>query len=312
MKNQILSVDNSYKAKRAPKGNSNIEIKTIIRFFVIVLIIFSVGFIGMGTYAIAQNNGFGLNKPEATFERKYEKLLITATSENGLDKIVYVWSNSNEEKTIDLDGETYKEEEVELPVGNNTIKVTIYDINGKVATYEENYEIEALAPQLSIEGSNGKIKITAKDNEQMAYITYRWDESEEVEIEAKEDSLAQIEEEIEIPRGQHKLTVVAVNSRNLTTTKEQEVKGVTKPIISVVQDAEQTQYLILSVSDEEAIQKVQFNLNGKEYMIDLSDYKEKQIQYKIQMIEGENTITVTATNFDNAKSTFEGRCTYAP
>lgn len=199
-----------------------------------------------------------------------------------------------------------------MPVGSNTLKLTVYDINGKTIEYEKNYDVEAKAPQLAIEGNNGKLKLTAKDNEQMSYITYRWDDGEEQKIEVSEDSLAQIETEVEIPKGQHKITVVAVNKKNLTTEKTQEVKGVVKPIISVVQDSENMKYLILSVSDEEAVKKIEFTLNGKAYAIDLSDYKEKQIQYKIEMAVGENTITVTASNFDGAKGTFEGTCSYTP
>ena len=79
-----------------------------------------------------------------------------------------------------------------------------------------------------------------------------------------------------------------------------------------MQDSENLKYLIMSVSDEEAVKIINFTLNGKEYQIDLSNYKEKQIQYKIEMTEGENSLTVEATNFDGAKGTFEGTCTYTP
>lgn len=53
----------------------------------------------------------------------------------------------------------------------------------------------------------------------MAYITYRWDDGDEEKIEPTENSLAQIETEIDIPKGQHTITVVAVNKKNLTQKK---------------------------------------------------------------------------------------------
>ena len=39
------------------------------------------------------------------------------------------------------------------------------------------------------------LKVTAKDNEKMVYITYRWDDDEEIIVDATEESSAQIEKE---------------------------------------------------------------------------------------------------------------------
>lgn len=310
MRNQILSTDNYEKAK---KKSSSIEIDKIVIFFAIILIIFSISCIGMGAYEIIQNNDIiGYKKPELDLQKQDDKLAIIATSTRAIDRIVYTWNDDPNEEIIDGNGQTNIEKVIDLPVGNNTIKLTIYDINGKKTTYEKNYEVESKAPQLSIEPFNGKLKVIAKDNEKMSYITYRWDEEEETKIDATETSAAQIEQEIEIPRGRHTLTVIAVNSRNLSTQKNQEVKGITKPTISVVQDADNFKYAILSVSDEEAIKNVLIDLNGKKYQIDLSNYKEKSIQYKIELQQGENIIKITSTNFDGAEGTFEGACTYNP
>lgn len=312
MKNQILSTENSEKTKKK-SVNTNIEINKIVMFFAVILIIFSISCIGMGAYAIIQNNDIiGYKKPEIDLQKQDDKLAIFVTSTRPIDKIVYAWNDNENEQIINCNSETNIEDIIDLPIGNNTIKLTIYDINGKTTTYEKNYEIESKAPQLSIEAVNGKLKVTAKDNEKMSYITYRWDDDEETKIDATEETSAQIEQEIEIPRGQHVLTIVAVNSRNLTSTKTQEVKGVTKPTISVVQDADDLKYVILSVSDEEAIKNVLIELNGKKYQIDLTEYQEKAIQYKLGLGQGENIIKITATNFDGAEGVFEGSCTYNP
>lgn len=70
--------------------------------------------------------------------------------------------------------------------------------------------------------------------------------------------------------------------------------------------------LILSVSDEEAIKTIEFTLNGKTYEIDLSNYQEKQIQYRIEIERRRKQYNSTATNFDGAKGEFEGTCNYNP
>ena len=309
MKNQILSVDNS---KNSNKSNK-IEINKIAKFFAIILIIFSISCISVAGYAFCKNNNFGIgsSKIGLNVEKQNENLVVVASSKNGIDRIEYTW-NDEQTETIDVEGQTEIEKEIELPVGSNQLKLIAYDINGKSKTFENSYEVEAKAPQLSIEGNNGKLKITAKDLEEMSYITYRWDDDEETRIDATEESSAQIEKEIGIPKGQHTITVIAVNKNNLTTEKSQEVKGVVKPIITVVQDSENLKYLIMSVTDEEAVKIIKFTLNDKVYQIDLSDYKEKNIQYRIEMQEGENKLTIDASNFDGATATFEGVCTYTP
>lgn len=312
MVNQILSVSDNKKAKK--NFSSNIEINKIIIFFTIITIIFSITIIGVAGYSFVKNNNMSItfSKPEVSVEKHNEELLVIASSKKGVDRIEYKWNDNGEIQKININGQEYSEQNIELPVGSNTLKLTVYDMNGKTVGYEKKFDVEAKAPQLSIEGSSGKLKITAKDNEQMSYITYRWDEGEEQKVEPLEGSLAQIEKEIDIPKGQHTITVIAVNKKNLTTEKSQEVKGVVKPIITVVQDSENLKNLILSVLDEEAIKNIEFTLNGKKYQIDLSDYKEKQIQYRVEMQEGENNIKVTATNFDGAKGEFEGTCSYNP
>lgn len=267
----------------------------------------------MGTYEVMQNNDIiGYKKPEVNLEKQDDKLAITANSTRAIDRIVYTWNDDGKPQIINGNNQTSIEEIIDLPVGNNTIKLTIYDIKGKTTTYEKNYEVESKAPQLSIEAVNGKLKVTAKDNEKMSYITYRWDDEEEKRVDATEESSAQIEQEIDIPKGQHTLTVIAVNTRNLSSTKTQEVKGVTKPVVSVVQDADNPQYVVLSASDEEAIKNVEFELNGKKYQVDLSAYKEKTMQYKIELQQGENNIKIKVYNFDGAETTFEGTCEYNP
>ncbi len=123
----------------------------------------------------------GASKPEVSVEKQNEELVVIASSKKGVDRIEYKWNEDGETQTINVNGQEYIEQNIELPVGSNTLKLVVYDINGKTAGYEKKYDVEAKAPQLALEGSSGKLKITAKDNEQMAYITYRWDDGDEGE-----------------------------------------------------------------------------------------------------------------------------------
>lgn len=316
MRNQILSISvNNNKTKNKNRNvnkSQPADIKKIITFFAIITIIFSIGIIGVSSYAVAENyNILSIGKPELIIEQKEDKLEIKINSKKIINKIVYNWNHS-ENKEITGIQNTQVNEQIDLPVGSNSLYITVYDINGKTYEYQENYNIEAVAPQLSIMAESGKIKIVAKDNEKMANIRYRWDDEEEIIVNATEESSAQIEEEIEIPKGTHTLYVIAINAREIETTRTQEVKGVTKPEIKVVQDSTNLKYLILNVSDENAVKLVEYDLNGKKYRLDLSDYTEKEIQYRQVLDEGHNVIKITATNFDGAETTFEGECDYNP
>ena len=170
MRNQILSVDVSQGNKK--KSSGNIEINKIVKFFAIILIIFSITCISVSGYAFVQNNNISIigARPEVSVDKQNDNLLVTAKSKKGIDRITYSWNDDSDIKTLTEDGKTEAEELIELPVGSNTLKLTVYDINGKSMGYEKKYDVEAKAPQLSITGNNGKLKITAKDKDRKSVV----------------------------------------------------------------------------------------------------------------------------------------------
>ena len=81
-------------------------------------------------------------------------------------------------------------------------------------------------------------------------MTYRWDEDEETKIDINDTS---IETSIEIPKGLHTLTLIAVDENNKSETIEQEVNGVTRPNLLVTTDGSSN--FIIKASDEQGIKK---------------------------------------------------------
>lgn len=315
--NQILSIEN----KKGKKSSGNpIEITKIVRFFSIAILIFGLFMIGQGSYGIVKNIednkasvGGKNNAPEVTIERVENTIHVKATHDKEITKMVYSWNDNGIEVTINGNGTNTLEQKIDLPIGNNTFHIKVYDILDRERTYEKEYVTDATAPQVSIEVVGNNIKITAKDTTALSYITYRWDEEEETKVDATEESNAQIEQEIEIPVGQHKLTVVAVNTNNKTTTKEQEVKGVIKPKLDVAVDANDPSYVIISGTDENAMKEVSFNINnGTTYRLDYSTVREKRIEYRMQVSPGENIIRVKGVNFDGVEVSIDRRYVYNP
>ena len=140
-----------------------------------------------------------------------------------------------------------------------------------------------------------KVSITGKD--ELSYFTYRWDDEEETKIEINDTS---IEETIDIPKGLHTLTVIAVDINNTTETKEQDIQGVTRPKLEVTTDGGDN--FIIRATDEEGLQKVEFIINEDEkYMLNLDGRTE--LEYAYPLHDGENKLEVTVYNVNDISET---------
>lgn len=310
--NQILSVEMK-KEKVKSHSSGPIEIKKIIIFFCIILLIFGLVMAGKAIYTVVSNRGISTSKndttPEVTTTKQGNMLTITITHKVEISKIVYNWNNG-ENKEIQGNGSNYMEETLELPVGNNVLNIIVIDAKGNQKTFTKEFVADPSEPQISLELVGTKIKIIAKDNEKLSLITYRWDEEEEKQIVIPEDSSAQVEEEIAIPAGQHTLTVVVVNSQNKQITKTQEVKGVVKPKVTIERDQEDPTCIILTATDEISLMKeMRFWVNGKGYKVVETQENGTKIQWKFKVEQGENLIKLTGINNDGIEDTVEVRYT---
>lgn len=292
--NQILYVEKS-------KNGNSLDINTIIKIFVAVIIIFAIILIGKGTYgmiASLKNNQAG-TEPIVSLQEVDGKLKINIVHDKPIDKIIYSWNNS-QEITLQGKGQSNITEKIDLPVGTNTLNLRIIDNNKKEVTYTKEYfksDEDTTNPEIELVVEGSKVKIVAKDETELSYIMYRWNEEDNTVVESREDSKKQIEEKIAILKGENKLTIIAVDAAGNESTKEQVFKGAKKPSIETVQENDE---LVIRVKDEESIQKIEINLNGEAFSTDPENtgnalnMKEAEIRQKLQA--GENTITVTVYN----------------
>lgn len=291
--NQILSTSNSEKNK---KGGP-IEIHTIVKFFSIILIIFGVIMISTASYAIYKKSVDKNNiptKPSITEEQKGDKtVLLKVTHDKAIDKIEYRW-NEQEAKIITGNGRKYIEQEIEIPGGTNKLYVSVIDIEGQEISSEQTYEAEDI---IKMEINNGKIKVSAEAKTEISYMTYRWDEEQEEKIDINATTL---EQEIEIPMGEHTLTVILVDKNNETITKEQKVKGVVKPKIQVKLDDNKENFLI-TITDDSGLDRVEFIINGENKTIKANE-GQKELKIKLPLRDGQNIVEITAYNLDGIES----------
>lgn len=324
--NQILLTDNynndrknsNNKNVKPPKTNST-DLRKIILFFAIVIIVFGVAIGGVYGYKIYKNTKNGgtqeINKPELSLE-KYDdvaEVTIIAKSEVGIDKIIYSW-NDEEVIETELYGRTSQEEKIDVPQGENILKVKVVDIYGQEKETTERFLVNIDKPTIETAVvENGKLKITATADVPMEYITYKWNDEEEVKIEAETDLDTSIEEIIDIKRGKNDITITAVSSINGIETINKTFMGVNEPEIYVIKDEEQGK-LYMKVSHDLGVKKIEFEVNGNTYVYDENapGYApdRKEVEYYFNLREGENTVIITATSAEDTQKEYKGICTY--
>ncbi len=305
--NQILAVENKQKNEKNRKSkNKTADIKKVITVFCVIAILFGIAITGQGVYAIVNN--FKSDSSTTVAEQNISidsdtntgKVIISGTVPDGVQKITYNW-NGEGEQTITKNGETQINEEIDLPVGNNKLDVTIVDMKNNSTPYTKEFTADSTLPQLALSlGDDGtKIKIVAKDTVALSYVTYQWDDEDVQTIYPEEGSEAQLETEIEAPAGKHNLTVIAVNTSNKTTTKTQEVDGVdegTKPSVKAAIEPADRSKIIFSASDQIGLKNLSFTINGQKYVLPAEGDNKTELQYTFEVKQGHYSITVEAEN----------------
>ncbi|MBO6243179.1 MAG: hypothetical protein J6O41_01235 [Clostridia bacterium] len=300
--NQILSVDNNYGKKK--KNSGPVEIKSVTKFFAIALLIFGFFMIGSGSYSMYKNSqdGASTEKPSITLLEgaTQDSIILKVTHSKELSSVTYRW-NDGEETAISCEGKKKVEAQIEIPSGTNVLNIFASDINGKNTSMQRTYSIEGNI-DINIEAEGSGIKVTAKSEEELSYLTYRWDEEEEQRIDINDTKIEQI---IDIPRGLHTLTVVVVNANNESETKTQEVEGITKPKLEISADGEN---FTIKASDDEGIKRIDFIINdGDIKRINLDKVKpleeRKEFEFSYPLSEGENILEVRVYNEKDVNET---------
>lgn len=293
--NQILYVEKSKK-----KGGP-LEKETVVKIFAIILIIFAVILIIKGIYSIykSDDNDKKGNIPIVAISQNNNILEMNVKHDKAIDKIIYSW-NDEEENILQGKGQSEISETITIPVGTNILHLKVVDIKGKVSTTDRQFILsdeDLTEPEIEFVIENSKVKIVAKDETQLSYIMYHWNEEDNTVVEAREDSPKQIEEKITILKGENTLTIIAVDKAGNETTKVQVFKGATKPTINIEQENNE---LIIKINDEENIQKIEIDLNGQFYSTDSENTNTpldmKEVEIRQTLPSGTNTITITAYN----------------
>lgn len=304
--NQILMIDNKpkqpKKRSKGAKGSSGpIEIKNIIRFFAIVIIVFALVIISHSSYAIyvdAKGNNTD-DLAQITITRFNDTITVNVQSTYLVNKFKYNWQDS-EQTSIPEDSTSFQIEGIILPSENNVLTIVLEDETGRAVTYTKEIildGIDIVKPIIETErGQGSSVIITATDETQIEYMTYALDDGEEIRIDKNNENDTVIEYVVtNIERGEHTLYVTAVDSFGNIETVETTVKISTdRPVINSIDVDKETGTLLINASDQDGLQTIEVNLNGAVYRMD--DVNRTEAIFTLNLQEGTNTLYIKLTN----------------
>lgn len=330
--NQILEfgTEKRGKAPKGHKGGGSASDK-IVRVFAIILMIFAIGLIGSGVYSLLKNKDDSSNDVNvaettpvnatinAVMDEANGTVILTVESEIAINKVEYNW-NTNTGMTIDGQNQTTLEKTIELPSGDNTLNVKVTDTQGNVTSQSFDFESESgddiISPNITLEVTEDKnLLITATDETEMYFLTYRWNDDEETTVYVDEDSddKKTISVEIEIPEGTNTITVVAVDasSKYNTRTETKTLTGVKKPEITYEVSADGSE-ITFYCTHSSGIKEIYYTLNDQPYAV---TYNEEtgyptEASFSQKWDEGYNLISLRVTSVDDTVGTFEGEYNY--
>lgn len=300
--NQILYINDTTKA---PK---KIEVKKIIFFFAVCLVLLGVVLVINFSYAIykkgKEEKELIASIPTINITQISEALInVVARDDKEIKQLAYHWNNDQE---VIITGNGTKEisQDISIISGTNTLYIRTTDIDNKQTTYENIYTLETEKPVLNLEAVEEGVKIDISSEIGIAYLTYRWDEQEEqkIDINAKEYTT-----NVKVPSGQHKLTVVGVDSQNQTIMKEKTVIGDKEPTL-VVTVKDNDKYVI-NAEDDEGLTKVTFTLNDMQ-LPDMNLDNKKEFETEIPLTTGENKLIVTVYNVNGLMKQSKVMCRF--
>lgn len=316
--NQILD----YSPIKNTGGGSPSGSDKIVRVFAIILAIFAICLLGVGTYGVYQNSTKTEQvadiptKAQITVEQNEEtgEAIIKVTHDKIISKLIY---NLNSSKEIQKSGneKSTLEETVQLSIGENTLTVKVIDIDGVETHYEQILNSEVGAdkepPQIVTEIQGNMLKVVATDETEMDFVTYRWNEGEEVKIEPNEDDKTRIEFEIEILKEQNHLLIVAVDSSNNPSQESKTYTGVTKPTGTVTLSPDKKS-IDIYIYHEKGLKEIQLSINDQNYEVPLPEENKKEITFNVTLEAEQNTVKVVATSVDDTKAEIVEEITREP
>lgn len=308
--NQILTTE-----KTKSKSKKPLEIKAVVKFFAIGMIVFGIVLAGTGGVAIYKKvkDQNPKNVPTISLTRQNDKVIISATNTIEINKIIYSW---NQGETTEIpEGTMSATEEILLPNENSTLNVVIEDSEGRRTNFQQEFIVEGvdiIKPTIEVIAENGNetMTIIATDETAISYLSYQWeDDAQATVIDATEETQLEIKQEVKLQPGTKTITIIAEDQNgNFEEIQKEIVTSTAKPKVTLYTDGAN---LTVEIEDKDGIRDVEININGAVK----SAKNINQLHIKagpVTLKEGNNTIHITVTNVNGYMGSITKELQYTP
>lgn len=296
--NQILSTNDK-------SGNSILGLKPIIRFFAIIMIIIAFIFIGESGYEIYSSTKQKKEflRAELETEQFGSVLNLNISSKKMLSRIEYSWNDGNITEIKGI-GKATLSVDIEVPPGENSLKVAAIDVEGNKTKFEKVnvsytesdiiYERDRTQPEISIEKSASakKFVIIVKDNKELDYISYYFDGEQPTVVNATEETKTEIREELPAQKGTKTINVKAVDKAGNESTDSKTIIGSEGPKITAsIKDDN----FVIKVTSENEIKRIVYLYNEtEEHEVENIPEHAKEFEFRVPLKDGENKLKINA------------------
>ena len=272
---------------RANATSNKADILKIIKIFVFSIILFGLVLVGESTYAIIQNSGNKIvDNVEITADRMGKETKIVVTSEKyPIKEFSYKW-NDGEPVKIEGNGTLTLETIIQIPNGNNILRMTVTDNFGNEKNFHKQYlydSSDVSKPKIEIAITGVRLSIKASDDIAME----------------TEENPKEINVNIDVPSGQNKLTIIAADKEGNRETRVENIIGDTKPTFTLSKDGKN---IILKAQDDEGISKVSMTIDGVTKDSGNEPINKKEISVTWEVEKGTHTISFSIINVNGLES----------
>lgn len=316
-KNNKFEKKNKAEKKKMQKSSGEApSTKGVARFFAVLILLFGMALSGNGAYAMWQDvkEAKSDNKPTAEAIKNGNTVNVTVKNKDGIRSVTYYWNDSKATTTVSGRNGNTVTFKADIPQGTNKLTISVVDTSGKQNTLFKNFthsEGDVTEPEITFEVVNSSVKIIVTDDTELDHIVYKYGDDDEVVVKATEEGQTRIEATVPVTQGQATLKVEAVDASQNFATKEQEIKGVKKPVIEVIPDPSDPSYIIIKATDEDGLRMVSYYINEQEYKTDPNtSLNSKTFEWKQKVEPGQTNVTVHAYNISEQVSEFVGIYNY--
>ena len=191
----------------------------------------------------------------------------------------------------------------------------IEDIKGRQVSYQKEFlltNMDIIKPTIEVITTNGSniMTIIAKDETEIAYISYQWDDEEQpTYAEATEQGQKEIRQPIEMKLGTRTIKIIAEDiSGNVEQLEKEIIASTSKPKVALYQNGAE---LKVEIQDNDGIKDVEININGEVKSAKNINLKHIKVGPVI-LKEGNNVINIKVTNISGYTGSITKELQYTP